>query len=424
MTDMTDLKIPQVAAIDAVRPRRTLLYAKRLAIAVVLFLLIGGAVRFFLNDKSAESLVTLTNNSLQRTVVITQGRPGELKRNVTLPATLRGNTETTIYSRSNGYLAAWHKTIGDRVKKGELLATIDAPEQDHELAQATAVREQINARLNLSRLTMERWQSLRQRDGVSQQELEEKRSALIQAEADFTAANANVKRLEQLKDFRRIVAPFAGVVTRRSVDVGNLIGAGGKELFALTQTDPLRLTVWVPQVYASNIAIGKEVSVSLSEFQGTRFTAVVDRMAGGIDPQSHSRQLDITLPNPDGKLLPGAYAEVDISLSSGAKALVVPASVLIIGSDGPRVAVVDTDNRIVFRAVKLGHDLGKEVEVLNGLTSQDTLVVSPSDLLAQGEVVATAALTKVVNKKSAVGKNESGTDQKSRNDNVVASKKL
>ncbi len=274
-------------------------------------------------------------------------------------------------------------------EKGELLATIDAPEQEQELAQLKAAQQQTSARADLARMTVTRWESLRLRDGVSQQELEEKRSELVQAQADLAAAKANVKRVEQLEGFRRIVAPFAGVITRRNVEVGDLVSPGSKELFALTQTDPLRLSIWVPQVYASDVKIGAQVSVALSEFQNGLLSATIERVAGGIDTQTRARQVDLILPNSDGQLLPGAYAEVQIKLSSGIKTLIAPSSVLMVSDDGFRIAVVNKENQIEFRPIKLGRDLGREVEVLAGITPDDTLVVSPSDLLVEGETVKT-----------------------------------
>lgn len=370
---------------------RTSLYAKRAAIVALTLLVVGAGVRALLNHGDAKALAAVNDASLLRTVITTRAKPGELVRTVSLPTTLRGNTETSLYARSNGYLTAWHKSIGDTVKKGELLATIEAPEQEQELAQIKAAQQQIKARLDLARLTVKRWESLRLRDGVSQQELEVKRSELIQAEADLAAADANVKRLQQLEGFRRIVAPFNGVITRRGIEVGDLVSAGGKELFALTQIDPLRLSIWVPQVYASDIKIGEHVEVALNEFQNLQLTATIDRVAGGIDAQTRSRQVDLILPNPNAQLLPGAYAEVNIKLSSGVAALIAPASVLITTDEGFRVAVVDQDNRIAFRPIKLGRDLGREVEVLAGIDPNDTLIVSPSDLLVNGETVKTMA---------------------------------
>jgi RND family efflux transporter MFP subunit len=386
---MNDLHLQTLSAAAEIDRSRTLFYAKRVALAILLLLLLAGGSRLLINLRSANALESFTHANLQRTVLITHAKPGELVHVVSLPTTLRGNTESSIYARSNGYLRTWRKGIGDSVNKGELLATIDAPEQEQELAQAKAARQQTEARLNLAHQTMERWQSLREHDGVSPQDLEEKRSAVLQAQADLAAADANVKRLEQLDGFRHIVAPFAGVVTRRGVEVGDLIVAGGKELFALAQTDPLRLTIWVPQVYADDVKIGEQAEVSLNELQHGNLKASIDRIAGGIDPQTRARQVDLVLPNPSAKLLPGAYAEVSIALSSGVKAMVAPTSTLMIADQGFHIAVVDNDKRIAFRSIKVGRDLGREVEVLAGISPNDTLVVSPSDQLTEGESVKT-----------------------------------
>lgn len=389
---MNDLHIPSLS-IDTAIPvppdggSRTLLYAKRSLYGFFVVLIAVTAARLLVNHGKAERLSAHNAAQLQRTVLITRATPGELTRNVSLPTTLRGNNETSIHARSNGYLAAWHKGIGDRVARGELLATIDAPEQEQELAQLQAAQQQSQVRVELARQTLQRWESLRLRDGVTQQELEEKRSALQQADADLSAAKANVQRLQQLKKFRRIAAPFSGVITRRNVEVGELISANGKELFALTQTDPLRLSIWVPQVYAGDVKIGTVVAVQLNEFPNTPFSATVERIAGAIDAQTRARQVDIVLANPDARLLPGAYAEVGIELSSGVPALIAPASVLKSMDSGFHVAVLDSESRITYRAVKLGRDLGREVEILDGITAEDTLIVSPSDLLSEGERV-------------------------------------
>jgi multidrug efflux system membrane fusion protein len=196
-----------------------------------------------------------------------------------------------------------------------------------------------------------------------------------------------VRRLQQQQEFRHITAPFAGVITRRSVEVGDLIRSAGQELFAIAATNPLRLTVWIPQAYAQQVHVGQEVKVELKEQPGTYFTATIERLAGGIDPRSRSRQADLVLQNPDDQLLPGAYAEVNFQLSNTTNALVIPPAVLFVNSKGPQVVVLDKDNRVEFREIKLGRDLGREVEVLTGITAEDILVVSPSDQLRAGEIV-------------------------------------
>jgi RND family efflux transporter MFP subunit len=390
MSDMTPPPSPH--ALAAHTGGKTLRYARFTGFSVIGLLLAGGGLRLALEHQDARALEQRTATSLTRTVSTVIARPGDGQRNVTLPATLKGRSEITLLARSGGYLTAWHKTIGERVRKGELLATIEAPEQDQELAQARATRDQVKARVELTRDTLKRWEHLSSLDSVAKQDLDEKRSAATQARADLAAVDANVRRLEQLKSFRRILSPLDGVVTRRSVEVGDLIAANGKELFALAQTDPLRLTLWIPQVYASEITEGQEVTLRIPESPGRKLTAKVAHAAGALDPVTRTRQVELALPNPDGKLLPGTYGEVSFKLSSTAKALLVPTSTLVTGQDGTRVVTVGKDNTVSFQNVTVGRDLGRDIEILSGLKSGDVLVSSPSDLLADGETVNPKAL--------------------------------
>lgn len=386
---MNDLYIRELD-LPSTQGKRSFIYTRRIAFFAFLALLLGAGLRVLINVQEANALQDYTAKTLERTVLITSAKPGDLQRTLTLPTTLRGNTESVIYARTAGYLAAWHKGIGDQVKKGDLLATIDAPEQEQELAQARAQREQISARVDLAEQTLVRWETLQARQSaISQQDLAEKRSLVRQGKADLSAADANVKRLQQLESFRRITAPFSGIITRRSVEVGDLIASGGKELFAITQTDSLRLTIWVPQAYADSLTIGAQVAVNLNEQQGAKLKASIERIAGAIDPSTRARQVDLVLPNPGTKLLPGAYAEVGIQLVSGIQTLVAPAAVLIITDQTQRVAVVEKNNQVRFQTVRLGRDLGRDVEILEGITAEDTLVVSPSDQLVENELVKT-----------------------------------
>ncbi len=358
--------------------------------AVVALMVVGGSARALVNNQESKALNAYTNATLERTVLTTKATPGKLAHTLQLPTTLRGNSEAVIYARTSGYIAAWHKGIGDYVKQGELLATIDTPEQEHQLAQARAELEQIAARTQLAKTTLARWETLgKNQSAISQQDLDEKRSALRQSEADLNAAQANVKRLENLDNFRHVVAPFSGIITRRSIEVGDYISLGNKELFALTQTDPLRSSIWIPQAYADELKTGTEISINLREQQGRKLNARIERIAGGIDPNTRSRQVDLILSNPDASLLPGAYAEVTIPVTSSIETLITPAATLIIRDQHQRIAVVESDNSIGFRTVKLGRDLGRDVEVLEGISKDDLLVVSPPDQLVENEIVKT-----------------------------------
>jgi RND family efflux transporter MFP subunit len=309
-----------------------------------------------------------------------------------LPGTLQGNVQAPNAARASGYLRRWYKDIGSRVEKGELLAEIETPEIEQQLSQMLAAREQAASSLALAKSTVERWEALRKKDAVSQQELDERRSADAQARANLAAADANVERLRQTEGFKRVVAPFAGVITRRNVDVGDLIDAGGgagKALFTLTQTDQLRVYVNVPQAYAQLVKQGQTVTVSQSELGTQKFQGKVARTAASIDAATRTMQVEIALPNRDGALLPGAYVQVELPLQAS-QGMLIATNTLMIRGEGIRVAVVDAGGRVALKPVKIGRNLGDSVEVLDGVGTGDRLVLNPSDSLADGDQVAIA----------------------------------
>jgi len=231
---------------------------------------------------------------------------------------------------------------------------------------------------------------LRQKDVVAQQDLEERRNAVATATANLAAAEANVQRLRQMEGFKRVLAPFAGVVTRRNVDVGDLIDAGaGRVLFTMAQTDPLRIYVNVPQSYASRIQPGQPVIVTQAELQGQKFEGKVARTAGAIDIATRQMQVEIALPNPDGSLLPGAYVQVEVPLPPS-KMLSVPENALLFRAEGTRVAIVDAQGKVHLQPVTLGRNYGGSIEVLSGLQGNEQLVLNPSDALAEGDTVTIA----------------------------------
>jgi RND family efflux transporter MFP subunit len=308
-----------------------------------------------------------------------------------LPGTLQGFVQAPISARASGYLRRWYKDIGSRVEKGELLADIETPEIDQQLSQAIAARQQAASSLALASSTVERWEALRKKDAVSQQELDERRSADAQARANVAAADANVERLRQTESFKRVVAPFSGVITRRNVDVGDLIDAGGagRALFLLAQTDPLRVYVSVPQAYAQLIKPGQEVAVTQAELAGQTFQGKVARTAASIDAATRTMQVEITLPNRDGTLLPGAYVQVALPLQAS-RTLVIPTNALMFRADGTRVAVLNAAGTVNLRPVKIGRNFGNTVELLEGAAATDRLVLNPPDSLAEGDKLAVA----------------------------------
>jgi len=373
--------------------RRGVVKRAKLAMWIVLVLLAAGALRtVYSRMANAEALQADTVEHAKQYVKVATPKQGGAGQVLTLPGTLQGFVQAPIAARASGYLKRWYKDIGAKVQKGELLAEIDAPEIDQQLSQAVAARAQIASSMELAASTMQRWEALRKRDAVSQQELDERRSADAQARANLAAADANVERLRQLESFKRIVAPFSGVITRRNVDVGDLIDAGGgagRALFQLAQTDPLRIYVNVPQSYAQFVKPGQTVNIVQTELRDEKFEGAVARTAASIDAVTRTMQIEITLPNREGKLLPGAYVQVLLPLAAS-QALTMPTNALMIRGEGLRVAVVGDDGRIEIRPVKVGRNYGEAIEVMEGVGVKDKLVLNPPDSMAQGDVVTIA----------------------------------
>ncbi|MEX3934086.1 efflux RND transporter periplasmic adaptor subunit [Paraburkholderia phymatum] len=394
MTEKThsSLAIPARETEDghALPPRHLEWRRAKIAVLVVLMLLAIGALRTVVaNIMQNHSVAQMTQQNAKQYVEVVTPKDNDGSNMTVLPGTLRGYVESPIYARATGYLLHWYADIGARVKEGQLLAELDTPEIDQELAQAVAQRDQIQSSLGLAKSSFERWQQLRQRDAVSQQELDERQSTYLQDVANLAAAEANVKRLRQLEGFKRIVAPFAGVVTQRNVDVGDLIDAGSgtsRALFALAQSDPLRVYVQLPQAYAQNIKVGEDVVVTQAELRGQQFDGRIKNISGAIDVPTRSLQIEVTLRNPDGELRPGAY--VQVALPSDARAqLTVPGNALLFRAEGPRLAVVDSNGVVHLRKVVIAQDLGQTLEIESGIEPTDRVIINPSDSINDGDHV-------------------------------------
>jgi len=327
---------------------------------------------------------------LQGVVYVTAKR-GSQKADIVLPASLYAMQEATLYARTNGYVKRWNVDIGDPVKAGQVLAEIEAPEVDRELDQAHASRAQVKAHLELARVTAERYAALLKEDAVSPQEVDEKRGVYEVRQADYAAAEANLRRLEQLKSFQRVTAPFSGTIVARNVDVGSLIQAGSASssgwLFKLAQTDTIRAHASVPQSSMRMIKPGMTVDLVVPELGERVFPAKVMRSAGAFDSATRTMVVEMHVPNHGGPLLPGMYAQAKINLVNAEPTLQIPINALMIGGDGTRVAVVDTGGVIHIKQVKVGRDFGKEVEILAGLTDNERVVNNPRDSLVEGSKV-------------------------------------
>lgn len=359
--------------------------------AMLCCLLFGAVAVIVVRGRQANALAAATEIHARQYVTTIEARLRGDAQRLTLPGTLQGGIESTIYARTSGYVLRWTKDIGSAVKKGELMAQISAPEVDQQLSQAIAARSQAAENLSLAKSTAERWEGLRQKDAVTQQDLDERRSAYTQAQANFAAADANVHRLQQLQGFANVAAPFDGVVTRRNIDVGDLIDGGngntGRALFSVAQVDPLRLYVYVPQAYAHRIKIGDPVAIELAERSGEKFTGVIARTARAIDAATRTMQVEIRVPNENGALIAGSYVQVVLPIAAAASTVVVPTDVLLFRPEGTRVASVDAHGRVHLTTVKLGTDYGDAVEILSGVVAGARLISHPADSLSDGDAV-------------------------------------
>ncbi|HJX81916.1 MAG TPA: efflux RND transporter periplasmic adaptor subunit, partial [Candidatus Udaeobacter sp.] len=290
-----------------------------------------------------------------------------------LPGTFQAFNQTTIFPRSNGYVESWKVDIGDYVQAGQLLAEIATPEVDQQLAQARAQEE-------IAKLTADRWRDLLDKKVVSKQEYDQNEKA-------YEAAKANLQQLEKIQGFQQILAPFAGKIAARNIDVGTLVTAGtgnsGTPLFSLVQSDVLRVYVFAPQENAPSIHEGLAAKIVLQEYPGQEFDGKVTRTAGALDPQSRTMQVEVQVPNQQGKLYAGMYGQVKFLLPDDNAPIVVPADAFVFRAQGPQVVTVTNDNRIHWK-ISVGRDFGTQLEVLNGLKENTEVVMNPTDDLREG----------------------------------------
>jgi RND family efflux transporter MFP subunit len=365
------------------------------AILIVIGLIVGLVPRWL----ARRSLDKETLENAVQFVAVVSPEPGKSDMGVPLPAEVQAFVEAPIYARASGYLKKWDVDIGQHVEAGQLLAEIDTPEVDQQLEQAKAEVAQADANLALAKSTSERWVDLLKTASVSEQETAEKQADFALKKADLEAANANLHRLEDLKNFARVTAPFAGTITTRDTDVGQLITAGsGRALFHLAQTNPLRVYVHVPQTLSRQIEPGQDAELIISELPGRQFDAKVVRTAGAMDPSSRTLLAELQVKNPKNEILAGSYAQVRFSDPLGNPTLTLPANTLLFRSEGMQVGVVDPGGKVEIRTVKLGRDFGQTVEIVDGINTGDHVIVNPPDSLASGMTVRVSEPTKVAEK--------------------------
>jgi RND family efflux transporter MFP subunit len=359
-----------------------------LVFAVVLGVFIYRGIRA--RTSANAQLVQDTDANAVPTVVVTYPKPNAPAEEIVLPGNTQAFTDTPIYARTNGYLKRWYFDIGARVKAGQLLADIETPEVDQQLDQARADLATAQANYALSKSTAERWQFLLKSDSVSKQETDEKVGDLNAKRATVDAMTSNVRRLEQLKGFEKIYAPFSGVITARNIDIGSLIDAGanspGHELFHMAAISILRVYVTVPEVYSRAARPGAAATLTLDEFPNRVFHGKLVRNANAIDSSSHTLLVEVDVDNPTGELLPGAYVSVHLKLPSEGSSVTIPSNALLFREEGLRVAIV-RDGKTLLLPIKIGRDYGHSVEVLSGLRADEPIILNPADSILSGTPV-------------------------------------
>jgi RND family efflux transporter, MFP subunit len=389
---MSDQPIDKASSEHSSRSQKGIGKAGRIAgVALMLLLVTAAAIGFAIRLGERRALGKETESLAVPNVIVIQPKVAPPQEEIVLPSSLEAFTESPIYARTNGYLAHWYKDIGSKVQKGTLLADIETPEIDQELMQARAARDQAEAQLRLAKTSADRWETLRKMDAVAQQETDERSSGYTQGQAALASATANVRRLEQLESFKHVYAPFAGTITKRNTDIGALINAGNsgmnQELFVVALVNPIRVYVDVPEIYAPSVRRGVNASIELPSLPGQRFTGSVARTADAIDPGTRTLRTEIDVPNSDGKLLPGSYAQVHFGVHVATTRLSVPVNALLFRSEGPRAAVVGSDGKVHLKPVVIGRDYGTDVEILGGLETSESIVLNPNDSLEEGQPV-------------------------------------
>ena len=399
-------------------------FAKLSVFLIILLLGAAGVVTWGIQARvrTAAAVKQQTLDLAIPTVSVALPKRGAMKDEVVLPGNIQAYTDSPIYARASGYLKQWHVDIGTRVKAGQVLAELDAPELDQQVRQAEAALAQSRAALeqaratheqgrtneDLARVTAQRWNNLLAKGAVSRQENDQYQAqyqsqisnvqalekAINAGQSTVSSAEANLARLRELQGYKLVKAPFDGVITARNTDVGALVNAGNggpaQELFHMASTSRLRVFVRLPQVYSRSAVSGVEAELVLSEYPGRRFAGKLARTAAAIDPGTRTLLTEIDVDNQSGALLPGAYAAVHLKLPAAAPSLILPVNALLFRTEGLQVGVVSQEGRVELVNVILGKDYGTEVEVVSGIGESDRVIVNPPDSLTSGVTVRVA----------------------------------
>ncbi len=359
-----------------------------------LFVLVGAGAIIFdgvrVRATTEQDLARWTREQAVPTVAVIEPQMGAPKQDLILPGDVQAYATAPIYARASGYVTGWHKDIGEKVSKGEALAEIDTPDLDQQYAQAKANLANATANATLAAATAKRYKTLVTQNIVSQQTDEEKTNDATSKAALVESAQADLARLEALVAFKKLVAPFDGIVTARNIDVGALINAGGttgNALFQIADIRRMRVYVRVPQAFVADFRNGLKATLTMPQYPGQNFEATLVGSSNSITQESRTALVQFQADNPEGKLWPGTYTEVHFHLDARQDTLHVPATALMFGEHGIRVATVDANDAVQFKPVQLGRDIGTDIEIVSGLSPSDRLIDSPLETLVNGDKV-------------------------------------
>jgi RND family efflux transporter MFP subunit len=400
----TESKVSQTSHNETATPEVS---RSTLVTLVVVFLIVAVAAAIFgiVRRVHANSeLVKTTDANAAPPVSLAQPVFEKDAREIVLPGNIQAFTLAPIYARTTGYVKSWSHDIGSHVRKGELLAVIETPELDQQLAQAKADLATAVSNAALAKLTADRYRGLIAQNAVSQQDTDNAVALLEARNTEVNSAQANVRRLQQLQSFERIVAPFDGVITARNLDIGQLVTPAGstttpgsgtvfgsKEIFDLSAIGTLRVFINVPQIYAPDAKNGVTATLSLPQYPGRTFHGKLVRTSDAVDPATRTLLAEVDVDNRSGELLPGSYTEVHLNVSTNVPALIVPVSALILEADGLHIATVDATNHAHIVSVTAGRDSGSTMEILSGLAPGQSIIANPPDSLTEGELVRVVA---------------------------------
>lgn len=360
-----------------------------LVVIILLLLALAFAIAGILPRVRARTRLQQQTDALAApTVVVAKPQLGAPSQEVVLPGNITAYTDSGIYARTDGYLKKWYFDIGARVKKGQLLAVIESPEVDQQLAQAKADLATAQTNADNAKIQATRYENLLKSNAVSKQDTDTFVTQAASSSAQVKSAQANVQRLQQMVDFEKVYAPFDGTITARNVDTGTLVQSGNaKELFHLSQENVLRVYVNVPQIYSPACVPGVRATLTLTEFPGKTFEGRIVRTARAIDPASRTLLVEVDVKNPSGELYPGAFAQVHFQLNNSQPSLLIPVSALIFRAKGLQVGIVVHNNKAKLVPITIGRDDGNVAEVVEGLHPDDQVIQSPPDSLIDGETV-------------------------------------